>query len=116
MNMMNGYKRKKYVKIICFIGIAILLLGYMCSAVINHFKPPIGRISGAEMDFITIDGCVYEECNDKNYSIRHKGKYLGKVVTDDEKIVFRVYSVKGTDEYIYRLWDWEGGFYKKVIK
>lgn len=52
MNMMNGYKRKKYVKIICFIGIAILLLGYMCRAVINYFKPPIGRISGAEMDFI----------------------------------------------------------------
>ena len=49
MNMMNGYKRKNYVKIICFIGIAILLLGYMCSEGINYFKPPIGRISGAEI-------------------------------------------------------------------
>ena len=54
MNMMNGYKRKNYVKIICFIGIAILLLGYMCSEGINYFKPPIGRISGAEIFSKTI--------------------------------------------------------------
>jgi hypothetical protein len=27
---------------------------------------------------------------------------------------FRVYTVKGSDDYIYRLWDWEGAFYKKA--
>ena len=43
-----------------------------------------------------------------------KGKYLGIIRSGEN--TFRIYSVKGDEEsqYIYRLWDWEGAFYKKI--
>ena len=109
-------KRKKYIRIICLIGIAALLLGYISNIIISYFGEPIGQISGPEMDFVTIDGCVYEADYNNDYSGDDKDKYLGKVVTDDAAVSFKVYSVKGTDEYIYRLWDWEGAFYKKIVE
>ena len=45
---------------------------------------------------------------------RDKGKYLGIIRSGEN--TFRIYSVKGDEEsqYIYRLWDWEGAFYKKI--
>lgn len=109
-------KRKKYIRIICLIGIVALLFGYICNTLISYFGEPIGQISGPEMDIITIDGCVYEADYNNDYSSNDRDKYLGKVVTNDAEVSFKVYSVKGTDEYIYRLWDWEGAFYKKVVE
>ncbi|MDD6208525.1 MAG: hypothetical protein PUB10_08410 [Clostridiales bacterium] len=107
-------KRKKYTRIICLIGITVLMLGYICNTLFRNFGEPIGQISGLEMDVITIDGCVYEADYNNDYSINDRDKYLGKVVTYDAEVSFRVYSVKGTDEYIYCLWDWEGAIYKKT--
>lgn len=109
-------KRKKYIRIICLIGIAVLMLGYICNTLISNFGEPIGQISGPEMDVITIDGCVYEADYNTDYSSNDRDKYLGKVVTNDAEVSFSVYSVKGTDEYIYCLWEWEGAFYKKTVK
>lgn len=81
-----------------------------------HLKMPIGQISGPEMDIITINGCTYEEDYNNAYTINDRGNYLGRVINADETVTFRIYSVKGTDEYIYRLWDWEGALYKKVVQ
>ena len=94
-------KRKKYIRIICLIGIVALLFGYICNTLISYFGDPIGQISGPEMDIITIDGCVYEADYNNDYSSNDRDKYLGKVVTNDAEVSFKVYSVKGTDEYIY---------------
>ena len=73
----------------------------------------IGKISGAENEYITIDDVKYVIDTDNNFSQADKGTYLGKV--SNSKITMRVYSVRGdTDgEYIYALWDWEGAFYKR---
>lgn len=73
----------------------------------------IGKISGAENEYITIDDVKYILDTDNNFSQADKGTYLGKV--SNSKITMRVYSVRGdTDgEYIYALWDWEGAFYKR---
>ncbi|MBR3841172.1 MAG: hypothetical protein IKM20_08560 [Erysipelotrichales bacterium] len=74
----------------------------------------IGKISGLENEYITIDDVVYELKSNTDFSNADKGKYLGKV--SNSKITMKVYEVKGDTEenYIYTLWDWEGAFYKKV--
>lgn len=73
----------------------------------------IGKISGAENEYITIDDVKYVLDTNHDFSQADKGTYLGKV--SNSKITMRVYSVRGdTDgEYIYALWDWEGAFYKR---
>ncbi len=73
----------------------------------------IGKISGAENQYVTIDEVKYVRDTDSGYSSADRGKYLGKV--SNSKITMRVYSVKGDTEgeYIYTLWDWEGAFYQK---
>ena len=73
----------------------------------------IGKISGAENEYITIDDVKYVLDADNNFSQSDKGNYLGKV--SNSKITMTVYSVKSDtkEEYIYALWDWEGAFYKR---
>ena len=73
----------------------------------------IGKISGAENEYITVDDVKFVLDTDNDYSNADKGNYLGEV--SNSKITMQVYSVKGDTEgdYIYALWDWEGAFYKK---
>ena len=110
-----GFVKKKTERILCGCGICIILIVWIISMISVHLKEPIGQISGPEMDIITINGCTYEEDYNNGYSSNDRGNYLGRVINADETVTFMIYSVKGTDEYIYRLWDWEGAFYKKVI-
>ena len=76
----------------------------------------IGKISGAENEYITIDDVKYVLDTNKEFSQTDKGNYLGKV--SNSKTTMNVYSVKGDTEgeYIYALWDWEGAFYKRENK
>ena len=73
----------------------------------------IGKISGAENEYITIDDVKYVLDTDNDFTQADKGTYLGKV--SNSKTTMKVYSVKGDTEgeYIYALWDWEGAFYKR---
>lgn len=74
----------------------------------------IGIICGAEWDRILIESTVYEIDHSNHFSSADKGRFLGVVVSGDTKV--RIYDVKGDNEgqFIYRLWDWEGDFYKRV--
>ena len=74
----------------------------------------IGTICGAEWDQILIESTVYEIDHSNYFSSAAKGRFLGVVVSGDTK--FRIYDVKGDNEgqFIYRLWDWEGNFYRRV--
>ena len=94
-------------KLIAFALVMALLLSLVgCSKT-------IGKISGAENEYITIDDVKYVLDTNNEFSHADKGNYLGKV--SNSNITMKVYSVKGdTDgEYIYALWDWEGAFYKR---
>ena len=73
----------------------------------------IGKISGAENEYITIDDVKYVLDTNHDFSQADKGTYLGKV--SNPKITMKVYSVKGdtNGDYIYTLLDWEGAFYKR---
>ena len=70
----------------------------------------IGTISGADLEYITIQDKTYMLDDDNDLSIADKGSFLGVVSNGRDK--FRVYSVKGNDQYIYRLWSYDGAFYR----
>ena len=113
----NKMSKKRIVKISL---IAILVVLILLS--IPFFKtifqvPIIGSITGAEYEFIEIDGVRYVKDSSGaragDFSGADRGEYLGAVT--DGNITMRVFSVKGDDSrrYIYALWDWDGAFYSK---
>jgi hypothetical protein len=72
----------------------------------------IGTVSGTEYEYITIDNKTYQIDFGNNYSNADKGNFLGVIRSGD--VTFRIYSVKGDKDgnYIYRLWDYDGAFYR----
>lgn len=105
-------KRKKRLLVFMVLaGLAILAL--LAKAALQ--KPVIGRVTGAEYQFIEIEGERYiaEWCQEEKlpFSAADRGKYLGRVTGGD--ITMRVFSVKGDEsgQFLYVLWGWEGEFY-----
>lgn len=90
---------------------ALLLLACVFTFVGCGADKAIGTISGAENEYITIDGVTYERDNASDLSNKDRDDYLGQV--SNTKISMKVYSVDGDAEgkYIYAMWDWEGAFY-----
>ena len=93
-------------------------LGYCIAAVlliviVLFHGREIGTIRGPEMEQIVIDGVTYVQNNNTGLSYADKGRFLGRAAND--KVTFRVYTVRGDteDQYLYRLWEWEGAFYEK---
>ena len=117
MRGVNKMHKKRIVKnsLIAILVVLILLF-------IPFFKtifqvPIIGSITGAEYDFIEIDGVRYVEdragARADGFSSADRGEYLGAVT--DGNVTMRVFSVKGDNSgrYIYTLWDWDGAFYAR---
>ena len=105
---------KKVKKIVLFLCGVLLVISIISIGKATLGTGEIGTISGAENEYITIDGVKYVFDIDSGFSYADKGKYLGKV--SNSKITMKVYSVEGdTDgDYIYARWDWEGYFYKRT--
>ena len=104
-------KLKRIVLVLCgvLLLISIILIGKITIGV-----KVIGTISGPEYDYIKIDGITYEVDYNTGLSNADKGKFLGVIRSGDN--TFRIYSVKGDDknQYIYRLWGYEGAFYRRI--
>jgi len=94
-------------KFLAFLMLAAVALN-LCGCAADKF---IGTISGAENEYITIGDVKYEKDTGSNFTSKDRGKYLGQV--SNSSITMRVYSVSGdlSGDYIYALWDWEGGFF-----
>ena len=107
-------ENKKVKKIVLLLCGVLLLISIILIGKAAFETKEIGTISGAENEYITIDGVKYVFDIDSGFSYTDKGKYLGKV--SNSKITMKVYSVEGdTDgDYIYTRWDWEGYFYRKT--
>ena len=105
---------KKVKKMILFLCGVLFLVSIISIAKVTIVAKVIGTISGPEYDYITIDDVTYEVDYNTGLSNADKGKFLGIIRSGDH--TFRIYSVKGDNEnqYIYRLWDYEGAFYKKI--
>lgn len=104
-------KVKKMVLLLCGI---LFLISVISIAKVTIGAKVIGTISGSEYDYITIDDVTYEVDYNTGLSNADKGKFLGIIRSGDN--TFRIYSVEGDNEnqYIYRLWDYEGAFYKRI--
>ena len=95
---------------------AAVLALLICAAVCAFRGPVIGTVSGAENEFIEIDGVTYidadlTERDVGGFSAAGRGRYLGVVRNDSATM--RVYQVKGDDsgDLLYVRWEWEGKFY-----
>ena len=111
----GGNKRKVAIYIAVTIACIILAAGFKFYYDINHV---IGTYNGYESDEIIIDGVTYVEDYANDYSSSDKGHYLGSVVNvnaNERRTEPKfVWDVKGTDEYIYVLYAYDGTFYKKA--
>ncbi len=113
-------KKSKIISVVLIIIVAVITLIALSPAgallylyIAPNFLNEIGTISGPELEIITIGDTTYELAYSNGYSQKDRDRLLGKVIGHNGDVVCQVYSIKGTDEYIYRLWDWEGEFYKK---
>ena len=73
-------------------------------------KEPVGSVSGAEDEVLTVGGEEYELCPDALFHASDRGEKIGEIKSGDR--TFHVYSVKGTDRYLYCRWEHEGRMYK----
>lgn len=109
--------KKRIVKISLITILVVLILLFIPFFKIIFQVSIIGNITGAEYDFIEIDGVRYVKdsagARADEFSGADRGEYLGAVT--DGNVTMRVFSVNGDDSrrYIYVLWDWEGAFYSR---
>ncbi len=106
---MNG-TRKAIIAII--ISLILALGGH-----IVYSNRVIGSYYGTEYEYIRINNDVYEFDTGNPYTSSDRGMRLGRVVFERNPSAESMYiwSVKGSDEYIYRVWGmYDGGFYRKV--
>ena len=97
-------------KKIALMGMTLLLIFVLwgCSSSSDNV---IGKVTGAENEYICIGDVTYVKDDFNNFDSNDRDEYLGRVTNDE--ISMRIYSVKGDEceVYIYALWDWEGDFY-----
>ena len=101
-----------FIVMICLSAIAAVFGG------LNAYRANkvIGTYSGSEYERITIGGVEYLADYDNPYCSSDRDKVLGKAVPANDDIKsdpMYIWSVDGTDEYIYALWVADGTFYKK---
>ena len=111
----GGKKRVAAITVAFLVHLSVLFVTGKIYYDYNHI---IGTFSGIEYDMITIDGETYKADYDHTYSSSDTNKLLGKVVfsghsPDTAVDPMYVYSIDGTDDYIYAIWDYNGQIFKK---
>jgi len=110
---------KKRIIAITIVGTITATVLFIAGKLYYDYNHVIGTFSGGEYDIITIDGVQYKSDYDNDYSSSDTGKILGKVVFSGNKYSqdidpMYIWSIKGTDEYIYALWVYDGTIFKKA--
>lgn len=101
-------KRKLILVSVLILVLCVALLFWKCNRT-------IGKLSGAENEYVILDnGTRYEMCDDA-HTIKDKGWIMG-TVTGAYNTTYYVYSVCGesTDEYIYVAALGRGMFYRAI--
>ena len=99
------------------ISTVIICILLATSVYVIYSNRVIGSYYGSEYEYIRIGSEVYEFDANDPYTSSDRGMRLGKVVSENgaSSESMYIWSVKGTDEYIYRVWGFsDGAFYKKV--
>lgn len=96
-------------------GILVLLAAAVIFFAVPELLPfpVIGRVYGAENEFLEIDGVVYERTTTDPYTSADRARYIGSV--KNEAITMRIYEYQGETarEYLHALWEWEGYTYMR---
>ena len=66
----------------------------------------MGTVTGPEWQFLTVGEERYEIDDQAPVHGTEKDRFLGIATSGSTR--FRIYSIQGTDEYLYCRWDWEG--------
>ena len=77
----------------------------------------VGVYSGAEYNELEINGVKYEADYNAPYNSSDKDKLLGKALWKNSSANYNpmyIWTVKGTDEYVYALHVYDGVFFKKA--
>ena len=99
------------------IAAVIICIVLATAAYIFYCNRVIGSYYGSEYEYIRIGSVVYEIDAADSYTSSDRGVRLGRVVSENgaSSESMYIWSVKGTDEYIYRVWGFsDGAFYKKA--
>lgn len=103
---------KKKIFFCCGIGIILFCITILFIYKQTFGAPVVGTIHGAEWEYLSIGEECYEITYDATVNGTDKGSFIGIVTNGETK--FRVYSIKGNDEYLYCQWEWEGYIYKRT--
>lgn len=95
------------------IAVLLCLFAVFAAPILFRF-PVIGRVYGAENQYLEIGEVIYVHTTERPDTSLDRGKYLG--VVKNGAITMRIFEVEGVDdrEYLHALWDWEGYFYLRV--
>ena len=98
---------------------AAILIGFFGTKKLTRASAVAGVYSGTEYDKLEVKGVRYEACYDAPYNSRDKDELLGKAVWINEPDgahhdPMYIWTVKGSDEYLYALWVYDGTFFKRV--
>lgn len=102
-------------KILC--GLAAVLVIILAGFAALHFfrGPVIGNLSGAENEWMYVNGQKYEQFDSDELTIGDRGSFMGRVEAAHGEY-YRVYSVIGdiNHTYLYACSMGRGAFYKLV--
>ena len=102
---------------IMIIAVAVICIVLAAAAYIVYSNRVIGSYYSSEYEYIRIGSDEYVLDANDPYTSSDRGVRLGRVVSENGSSSESMYiwSVKGTDEYIYRVWGFsDGAFYRKL--
>lgn len=97
--------------VLCF-GIMLLLLISFWVYRQTIGAPVIGTVTGPEWEHLTVNEVNYERDDHVPVNGTDRDRFIGIALNGETR--FRVYSIKGTDDYLLCMWEWEGYIFKRV--
>ena len=97
--------------ILCFGIIMLLLISFMIYGQ-TIGAPVIGTVTGPEREHLTVNDVNYERDSHAPVNGTDRDRFMGIAVNGETR--FRIYSIKGTDDYLLCMWEWEGYIFKRV--
>ena len=94
----------------------VVFLLILCAAALLFWRSNriVGTVSGAEHEYITVNGITYERDISTEYGYNGRGLCLGRVTNGD--VHMKVYAVRGDTarQYLYVRGEWEGAVYQRA--
>lgn len=97
---------------VLYCGLALLLLITFWAYRQSFGAPVIGTVTGPEWERLTVNEVSYERNDQAPVNGSDRGRFMGIAMNGETR--FRIYSIKGTDDYLLCMWEWEGYIFKRA--